>query len=215
MLRIAAGEGLPFAQQDIVLQRPRCRGADLRGGPGDNFLPVDGQSFRMCVSRVAAYASKAASKAGSVVTPYYNSMLAKLIAHDDTRDAALDLLDAALGETAIFGITTNQDFLRRLIALPETRTADFLHPVDRRPSRRVDWRHGGAAHRGVRIGSVPLADGQARGSLRQPVALACDDRLAHGEWRRGSFADPDPAPRGTGGDRRRSASRRSARTARW
>jgi 3-methylcrotonyl-CoA carboxylase alpha subunit len=62
---------------------------------------------------------------GSVVTPYYDSMLAKLIARGKTREAALERLDAALGETSIFGVTTNLDFLRRLIALPETREAIF------------------------------------------------------------------------------------------
>ena len=137
---------------------------------------------------------------GSVVTPYYDSMLAKLIARGKTRDAALDRLDAALGETSIFGITTNQGFLRRLIALPATRNADFhTRLIDDRLGR--DWSPRRRRHRGVRIGGVPLADGQARGRLRQPVALARDDRLAHGGWRRGSFADPDPAPRGAGGDR--------------
>jgi 3-methylcrotonyl-CoA carboxylase alpha subunit len=52
-------------------------------------------------------------------------MLAKLIAHADTRDEALDKLDRALDQTSIFGITTNQAFLRRLIGLPATRNATF------------------------------------------------------------------------------------------
>jgi 3-methylcrotonyl-CoA carboxylase alpha subunit len=52
-------------------------------------------------------------------------MLAKLIAHAETRDEALDKLSRALDETSIFGITTNQAFLKRLIALPATRDATF------------------------------------------------------------------------------------------
>jgi 3-methylcrotonyl-CoA carboxylase alpha subunit len=52
-------------------------------------------------------------------------MLAKLIAYAETRNEALDRLARALDETSIFGITTNQTFLRRLIGLPATRDATF------------------------------------------------------------------------------------------
>ena len=52
-------------------------------------------------------------------------MLAKLITHAETRDEALDRLGQALDDTSIFGITTNQEFLKRLIDLPATRSATF------------------------------------------------------------------------------------------
>ena len=52
-------------------------------------------------------------------------MLAKLITHAETRDKALNKLSRALDQTSIFGITTNQSFLARLIELPETRNATF------------------------------------------------------------------------------------------
>src|ERR1700688_437727 len=52
-------------------------------------------------------------------------MLAKLIARAEPRDEALDKLSRALDETSIFGITTNQAFLKRLIGLPATRNATF------------------------------------------------------------------------------------------
>ena len=64
-------------------------------------------------------------ESGSIVSPYYDSMLAKLIAMAETRDEALDRLGRALDETSIFGITTNQAFLKRLIDLPATRNATF------------------------------------------------------------------------------------------
>ncbi len=124
MLRIASGEGLLVTQQDIVCRGHAVEARICAEDPADNFLPSTGRlsyvRFPSCGLRV-----ESGVETGSVVTPYYDSMLAKLIARDKTRDAALDLLDAALGETAIFGVTTNQDFLRRLIALPETRKADF------------------------------------------------------------------------------------------
>ncbi len=124
MLRIAAGEGLPLAQEDV-----RCRGHAVEArlcaeDPANDFLPCSG---------VLAYVQFPADgvrvetgvESGSVVSPYYNSMLAKLIAWAETRDEALDRLARALDETSIFGITTNQAFLKRLVDLPTTRSATF------------------------------------------------------------------------------------------
>ncbi|HLJ11640.1 MAG TPA: biotin carboxylase N-terminal domain-containing protein [Planctomycetaceae bacterium] len=124
MLRIAAGEGLPFAQSEV-----RCDGHAVEAricaeDPANNFLPCSGDlayvKFPADGVRI-----ETGVESGSAVTPYYDSMLAKLIAHAETRDAALDKLDRALGETSIFGITTNQAFLKRLIGLPATRAASF------------------------------------------------------------------------------------------
>ncbi|WGR92703.1 hypothetical protein MTX20_32995 [Bradyrhizobium sp. ISRA435] len=79
----------------------------------------------MCSSPNGNIRVETGIETGSVVSPHYDSMLAKLIAHADTRDAALDRLAIALEETSILGLTTNQDFLQRLIALPATRNATF------------------------------------------------------------------------------------------
>jgi 3-methylcrotonyl-CoA carboxylase alpha subunit len=124
MLRIACGEGLPVGQHDIV-----CRGHAVEArlcaeDPAHNFLPSTG-TLSLVRFPNAGVRVESGVETGSVVTSYYDSMLAKLIALGKTREAALDRLDAALGETSIFGVTTNQNFLRQLIALPETRKADF------------------------------------------------------------------------------------------
>jgi 3-methylcrotonyl-CoA carboxylase alpha subunit len=124
MLRIAAGEGLPFAQGDV-----RCHGHAVEAricaeDPANDFLPCSGD---IAYVRFPADGVRVETgvETGSTVTPYYDSMLAKLIAHAETRDEALDKLGRALDETSIFGITTNQAFLKRLIALPATRDATF------------------------------------------------------------------------------------------
>ncbi|MGO9360695.1 MAG: acetyl/propionyl/methylcrotonyl-CoA carboxylase subunit alpha [Xanthobacteraceae bacterium] len=124
MLRIAAGEGLPFSQSDVRCQGHAVEARICAEAPANDFLPCTGTlayvGFPADGVRV-----ETGVETGTTVTPYYDSMLAKLIAHAETRDAALDKLDRALGETSIFGITTNQAFLRRLIELPETRDATF------------------------------------------------------------------------------------------
>jgi 3-methylcrotonyl-CoA carboxylase alpha subunit len=124
MLRIAAGDGLPFAQGDIA-----CRGhaveARICAEDADRgFMPCTGTvahvSFPTDGVRI-----ETGIESGSTVTPYYDSMLAKLISHAESRDRAFDLLSRALAETCILGVKTNREFLMRLVALPETRAATF------------------------------------------------------------------------------------------
>ena len=124
MLRIAAGEGLPFAQGDV-----RCHGHAVEGricaeDPANNFLPCSGD-LAYVKFPAGGVRVETGVESGSAVTPYYDSMLAKLIAYAETRDEALDKLGRALDETSIFGITTNQAFLKHLIGLPATRDATF------------------------------------------------------------------------------------------
>jgi 3-methylcrotonyl-CoA carboxylase alpha subunit len=142
MLRIAAGEGLPFAQSDV-----RCHGHAVEAricaeDPANNFLPCSGD---LAYVRFPADGVRVETgvESGSSVTPYYDSMLAKLIAHAETRDEALDKLGRALDETSIFGITTNQTFLKRLIGLPATRDATFhTRLIDEQIDQLVDKARG-------------------------------------------------------------------------
>jgi len=124
MLRIAAGEGLPYFQSDV-----RCVGHAVEArlcaeDPADNFMPSTGElafvGFPDDGVRI-----ETGIESGSIVTPYYDSMLAKLIALAKTRGEALDKLGKALDETSIFGLTTNQAFLKKLVELPATRSATF------------------------------------------------------------------------------------------
>ena len=79
---------------------------------------------------------------GDEIGTSYDSLLAKLIAHANSREAALDRLAAALTETEIAGVTTNLPFLRWLVAHPELRagevTTEFLveHPPLSQPALR-------------------------------------------------------------------------------
>jgi 3-methylcrotonyl-CoA carboxylase alpha subunit len=124
MLRIAAGEGLPFAQNDVTCSGHAVEARICAEDPADNFLPCTGE---LAYVRFPGDGVRVETgiESGSVVTPYYDSMLAKLVAHAETRDEALDRLGQALDDTSIFGITTNQGFLKRLIDLPATRSATF------------------------------------------------------------------------------------------
>jgi 3-methylcrotonyl-CoA carboxylase alpha subunit len=62
---------------------------------------------------------------GDTISPYYDSMVAKLIVHGDTRDQALARLDAALAQTHIVGLTTNVQFLRHVVQSPSFANANL------------------------------------------------------------------------------------------
>jgi 3-methylcrotonyl-CoA carboxylase alpha subunit len=124
MIRIAAGEGLSIVQDDVICRGHAVEARICAENPNDGFLPATGEvayvNFPSGDIRV-----ETGIESGSIVTPYYDSMLAKLIAQAETRDQALERLGHALDQTSIFGVTTNREFLGRLIALPATRNATF------------------------------------------------------------------------------------------
>ncbi len=124
MLRVAAGEGLPFAQGDVACRGHAVEARICAEDPDDNFMPCTGEIAQLSFP-AGGVRVETGVESGSIVTPYYDSMLAKLIACAETRTQALDRLRAALDETAIFGVTTNREFLGRLLALPAISNASF------------------------------------------------------------------------------------------
>ncbi|MBC5762937.1 acetyl/propionyl/methylcrotonyl-CoA carboxylase subunit alpha [Ramlibacter albus] len=124
MMRIASGEGLPLRQEDVAIRGHAVEARICAEDPAANFLPSTGRISQLEFPR-SGVRVETGVESGSEVTPFYDSMLAKLITHAPTRDEALDRLDLALGETTVFGVTSNIGFLRRLVDLPETRKASF------------------------------------------------------------------------------------------
>ncbi|MCW5656877.1 MAG: ATP-grasp domain-containing protein [Burkholderiaceae bacterium] len=123
-LRIADGGELPLAQVDV-----RCAGhafearlcaEDAEAG----FLPTTGRLERVDFSR-AAVRVETGVDSGDEISPYYDSMIAKLIAHGSDRDAARRALAAGLRETTVIGLTTNLQFLHDLLHWPQTLDASF------------------------------------------------------------------------------------------
>ena len=120
-LRIAAGEPLPFTQDDLSLDghaiEARIYAEDSFGG----FLPQAGTAT--LVRWPTGVRVDAALESGQVVSTSYDPMLGKVIAHGPDRESARKALIAALDETAILGLTTNTGFLRALLAGDEFRDA--------------------------------------------------------------------------------------------
>jgi 3-methylcrotonyl-CoA carboxylase alpha subunit len=124
MLRIASGEGLSVQQGDVRIRGHAVEARICAEDPAAGFLPSTGKLSQVRFPSDGVRV-ETGIESGMEVTPYYDPMLAKLITYAPTRNEALDRLKLALDETAVFGVTTNQGFLKHLIDLPETRAATF------------------------------------------------------------------------------------------
>ena len=113
-LRVAAGEPLPLAQQQITLSGHAIEARLYAEDPERGFLPSTGTlaHLRLPASSEAIRIETGVT-AGDRVSPFYDPMLAKIIAWGPDRAAALRRLRAALGETEIVGPATNLEFLVR------------------------------------------------------------------------------------------------------
>ena len=116
-VRIAAGEKLPLAQDDVVMRGHAIEARVYAEDPAHGFLPTGGTVLDLVEPRAARVDS--GIDAGTVVGSDYDPMLAKIIAHAEDRPSALKALDRALADTAVLGVTTNVDFLRFLLADPD------------------------------------------------------------------------------------------------
>jgi 3-methylcrotonyl-CoA carboxylase alpha subunit len=124
MLRVAAGEAMPLRQADIQVRGHAVEARVCAEDAAHGFLPATGVLVDVQFPDHGVRV-EAGVRCGSVVTPYYDSLLAKLIVHAGDRDAALDRLGLAIGQTRLLGVTTNCQFLQTLLALPATRDASF------------------------------------------------------------------------------------------
>ena len=122
-LRVASGEKLPLQQEQLHITGHAIEARLCAENPDHDFLPStgtlqvlrwpEGVSFVRGAVRVDS-----GVRAGDVISPYYDSMLAKLIVHGANREEALARLDRALAQTQIVGLHSNVQFLRYVLQSP-------------------------------------------------------------------------------------------------
>src|SRR5690606_24571671 len=125
-LRVAAGEALPLAQDEITRDGHAIEVRLYAENPRKEFLPS--------VGRLAAFVTPEEDvhfrldtgvESGDEITIHYDPMIAKLVAWHEDRDSAIRLLNQALSETAVFGLTTNLPLLRRIAHDPVFAAGDI------------------------------------------------------------------------------------------
>ncbi|MFE0653292.1 acetyl/propionyl/methylcrotonyl-CoA carboxylase subunit alpha [Streptomyces sp. NPDC059534] len=118
-LRVAAGEPLPFAQDDIRLDGWAIEARVCAEDPSRGFLPSGGTVLSLHEPQGDGVRTDSGLSEGTEVSSLYDPMLSKVIVHAPTREAALRKLRAALASTVTLGVPTNAGFLRRLLAHPD------------------------------------------------------------------------------------------------
>ena len=116
--RVAAGEALPLTQSKVRINGHAVEARLYAEDPANDFLPSPGVIVALRLPSDIRIDSGV--EAGDEVTPYYDAMIAKLIAHAPTREAAIDRLTAALDRTLIVGPRSNVALLAAL-----TRSQEF------------------------------------------------------------------------------------------
>ena len=129
-LLVAAGGKLPLAQSQLRIDGHAIEARICAENPDNNFLPATGtlhiydkpacSSFERSPVRIDD-----GVRQGDAISPFYDSMVAKLIVHGKTREEALARMDAALAQTHIVGLNTNVQFLRYVVRSPSFADANL------------------------------------------------------------------------------------------
>jgi 3-methylcrotonyl-CoA carboxylase alpha subunit len=123
--RVAAGETLPLTQDQVRLDGHAVEARLYAEDPAMGFLPSTGKILVLDLPAGEGIRVDTGVAAGDEVTPFYDPMIAKVIAHAPTRAAALDRLAAALDRTVVAGPRSNAGFLAALARSPDFRAEKF------------------------------------------------------------------------------------------
>jgi len=124
-LRVAAGEPLPLMQENLAIHGHAVEARLYAEDPEKGFLPSTGTLHVLGFGSAEGVRIDTGVEEGAEVSPYYDPMIAKVIAHGATRDEALDRLGAALAGTVVAGPRTNVTFLKALTEAEGFRAGDF------------------------------------------------------------------------------------------
>ncbi len=126
-LRVAQGEPLPLTQEQVLARR-KGWAIEVRlcaEDPLQNYLPQTGQVLDWHAPDGAGVRVDTYLRNGQAISPFYDSMQAKVIAWGDDRESARMRLLKALDETSLLGVVSNKSYLSQIIAHPAFAGGDF------------------------------------------------------------------------------------------
>jgi propionyl-CoA carboxylase alpha subunit len=179
MLRIAAGEKLPFAQGDVRLAGWAIEARIYAEDPTRNFLPSTGRLVRYLPPSGEGLRLDDGVFEGAEISVYYDPMIAKLVAYGADRDAAIGRLSDALDGFYVSGVQNNAAFLAAVAAKPRFRAGalstnfiveefpgGFAPPADFVEADRIILLAAALARRRIRECEMGI-DGKLAGSRRE------------------------------------------------
>ena len=124
-LRIASGLPLTVSQKDVHVQGHAIECRINAENPQKNFRPSPGTITELHLPGGQGIRVDTGIYPGYTVPPYYDSMLAKLIVHGNTREEAIAKMKSALGEVVIQGVDTNIDYQFEILSHPDFQSGNF------------------------------------------------------------------------------------------
>ncbi|MDO8958975.1 MAG: acetyl/propionyl/methylcrotonyl-CoA carboxylase subunit alpha [Rhodocyclaceae bacterium] len=125
-LKVAAGEPLPLAQDQLTIKGHALEARIYAEDPTRGFLPATGRLTHLVPPVESLHVRvDTGVEQDDEITPHYDPMIAKLIVWDDSRERALARMLQALADYRIVGVTSNVGFLARLVACPSFARADL------------------------------------------------------------------------------------------
>jgi acetyl-CoA carboxylase biotin carboxylase subunit len=115
-IRVAAGEPLPFTQEDVVSRGAAIECRINAEDPKKHFRPCPGRIQRLIVPGGFGVRFDSHVHAGYEVSPYYDSMIGKLIVHQPSRHEAIECMKRALSELRVDGVQTTIPLLKEILA---------------------------------------------------------------------------------------------------
>jgi 3-methylcrotonyl-CoA carboxylase alpha subunit len=125
-LRVAAGEPLPLAQEQLSIRGHAVEARIYAEDPDKGFLPSTGKLIHLAPPEATLHVRiDTGVEQGDEISPHYDPMIAKLIVWDETRERALARMLQALAQYRVVGVANNVGFLSRLVACPALAHADL------------------------------------------------------------------------------------------
>ena len=124
-IKIASGEELGYKQEDIKFEGHSMEVRINAENPDKNFMPCPGTITGLHIPGGNGVRVDTAIYSGYTVPPTYDSMLAKLIVHGKNREESIAKMKSAVAEFVIEGITTNIDFLLKILENENFKTNNY------------------------------------------------------------------------------------------
>jgi acetyl-CoA carboxylase biotin carboxylase subunit len=124
-IRIAAGEPLGYVQSDLAERGHAIECRINAEDPRNNFAPAAGTVSKLVFPGGPGIRVDTHLYAGATIPPYYDSMIAKIVAFGDTRDVAIARMERALRETLVEGVNTTIELCLEILATPEFRAGRY------------------------------------------------------------------------------------------